>query len=163
MKNDDAQPDPWMLEDVQLRCQLAAARWEGALASGETFKDTVPEVLAADFSRNLRDLAGLRRRALAYALHLRETNLATILRKAAALKLPRPQKAVEELLAALQADLENHRAELAAPLAGQPRGEWTEMEQAIALLQKDPEEFLKTFLKEVPDLRSKGIFSATSR
>ena len=41
MKNDNSQPDPWMLEDVQLRCQLAAERWEKALAVAEKLKDSV--------------------------------------------------------------------------------------------------------------------------
>jgi hypothetical protein len=163
MKTDDSQPDPWMLEDVQLRCQLAADRWEAALARGGQFADSVPAPLADAFKRNLADLAGLRRRALAYALHLRETNLATVLRKAAELKQPRPQKSVDDLLAALKADLENHRAELAAPLSGQKAPRWQDMEQAIALLQQNPDEFLQKFLKEDPDKHSKGVFSVTSR
>jgi hypothetical protein len=163
MKTDDSQPDPWMLEDVQLRCQLAADRWEAALARGGQFADSVPAPLADVFKRNLADLAGLRRRALAYALHLRETNLATVLRMAAELKQPRPQKSVDDLLAALKADLENHRAELAAPLSGQKAPRWRDMEQAIALLQQNPDEFLQKFLKEDPDKHSKGVFSVTSR
>ena len=163
MKTESAQPDPWMLEDVQLRCRLAADRWEAALARGGQFQDSVSAPLAGDFRMNLADLAGLRRRAQAYALHLRETNLAAVLRKAAELKLPRPQKSVDELLAALKADLANHEAEMAAPPAGQKVIRWQDMEQAIALLQQDPDEFLQKFLKEDPDKNSKGIFSMTSR
>ena len=163
MKTDNSQPDPWMLEDVQLRCQLAADRWETALARGGQFADSVPAPLAGAFKRNLADLAGLRRRALAYALHLRETNLATVLRKALELKQSRPQNSVDELLAALKADLENHRAEMAAAPLGQTVHQWPEMEEAIALLRQNPDEFLQRFLKEAPDQNSKGIFSATSR
>ena len=163
MKTDSTQPDPWMLEDVQLRCQLAADRWEAALARGGQFQDSVSAPLAGDFKINLSDLTSLRRRARAYALHLRETNLAAVLRKAAELKLPRPQKSVDELLTALKADLANHEAEMAAPLAGQKVIRWQDMEQAIALLQQNPEEFLQKFLKEDPDKNSKGIFSVTSR
>jgi len=162
MKTDNSQPDPWMLEDVQLRCQLAADRWDAALARGGQLKDSVPAPLAGDFKRNLSDLAGLRRRALAYALHLRETNLATVLRKAAELKLARPQKSVDELLATLKADLENHQAEMAAALPGENGRRWQDMEQAIALLQQNPDEFLQEFLKEDPNKNSKGIFSVTS-
>jgi hypothetical protein len=161
MKTDNNQPDPWMLEDVQLRCQLAADRWAAALKDAQHFKHSVPASLATDFNKNLVDLAGLRRRAVTYALHLRETNLATVLRKADELKLPRPQKTVDELLAALRADEENHRAELAA--AGQPNGQWPEMQQAIALLNKNPDEFLKQFMKLDPDQTSKGVWSITSR
>jgi len=163
MKTDNSQPDPWMLEDVQLRCQLAADRWEAALARGGQFADSVPAPLAVAFQGNLADLARLRRRALAYALHLRETNLATVLRKAAELKLPRPERSVDELLAALKADLANHQAEMAAARPEQKVRQWPDMEQAIALLQQSPDEFLQKFLKEAPDQNSKGIFSATSR
>jgi len=162
MKTDNSQPDPWMLEDVQLRCQLAADRWEAALALGQRFKDSVPAPLANAFKRNLADLAGLHRRALAYALHLRETNLATVLRKAAELKQSRPQPSVAELLAALQADRENHRAEMAAALPGAEVRRWPDIEQAIALLQQNPDAFLQQFLKPDPDQNSKGIFSVTS-
>jgi hypothetical protein len=161
MKTDNSQPDPWMLEDVQLRCQLAADRWAAALENAMQFKHSVPPALSNDFNKNLVELAGLRRRAETYALHLRETNLATVLRKAAELKLPRPQKIVDELLAALQADLENHRAELAA--AGQKNEQWPEMQQAIALLNKNSDAFLKEFMKQDPDRTSKGVWSITSR
>jgi len=162
MKTDNNQPDPWMLEDVQLRCQLASERWEAALACADKFKSSIPASLAGDFTRNLADVAGIRRRALAYAFHLRETNLATVLRKAAEMKLPRPQKTVDELLAALKADLENHKAEMAAT-RGNEDNPWPEMEQGIAVLEQSPDKFLKQFLKEDPDQLSKGYFSATSR
>jgi hypothetical protein len=161
MKTDNNQPDPWMLEDVQLRCQLAANRWAAALENAKQFKHSVPPSLSNDFDKNLVDLAGLRRRAMTYALHLRETNLAMILRKAAALKLPRPQKTVDELLASLHTDLENYRAELA--VAGRENEHWPEMQQAIDLLKKNPEAFLQSFLKEDPDRTSKGVWSITSR
>ena len=162
MKTDNRQPDPWMLEDVQLRCQLASERWEAALAGAEKFKSFVPASLADDFAKNLADVASIRRRALAYALHLRETNLATVLRKAAELKLPRPQRTVDELQAALKADLENHRSEMAAT-GGSADKSWPEMEQGIALLEQSPDKFLEQFLTEGPDRISKGYFSATSR
>jgi hypothetical protein len=161
LKTDNSQPDPWMLEDVQLRCQLAADRWATALENAHQFKDTVPASLASDFNKNLVDLAGLRRRAMTYALHLRETNLATVLRKAQELKLSRPQKVVDDLLAALHADLENNRTELAA--IGQENDQWPEMQQAIDSLKKSPEAFLKEFMKQDPDRTSKGVWSITSR
>ncbi|MCX6895011.1 MAG: hypothetical protein NTZ16_05820 [Verrucomicrobia bacterium] len=163
MRKDNAQPDPWMLEDVQLRCQLAADRWEGALALGQKCLKDIPPSLAADFAKTLADLGGIRRHALAYVFHLRETNLATILRKAAELKLPRPQKSVDELLALLQADLENHRAEMAALPAGEKPVAWEEMNQAIALLSQNPDALLQKFFKPDPDQASKGRNSATSR
>jgi hypothetical protein len=121
----------------------------------------VPQALSKDFAKSLADTAGLRRRAVTYSLHLRETNLATVLRKAAELKQPRPQKSVDELRTALTADLENYRAEMAA--AGQPNADWAEMRAAIELLEKSPDEFLQKYLKEEPDRASKSVWSITSR
>jgi len=139
---------------------LAADRWAAALVCADKLKDSIPSSLADAFAKNLADLAGIRRRAIAYALHLRETNLATILRRTAEMKLPRSRKTVDELLAALKSDLENHRAEMAATKGNKL---WPEMEQAIAALEQSPDNFLQQFLKEDPDQRSKGFFSATSR
>ena len=50
-----------------------------------------------------------------------------------------------------------------SPLPGKPTGQWPEMQQAIALLNKNPEEFLKQFMKLDPDQTSKGVWSITSR
>lgn len=167
MKADNTQPDPWMLEDVQLRCQLAADRWAEALAVAQSLEDVLPGSLAADFAQNLIDLGRLRRRTLAYVFHLRETNLATILRKAGEMKVPMPAKTRDELLATLRADLENHRAEMKEPaLPGQELKPWDEMERAIAQLQQNAEGFLQNYLQETPagrDRHTKGHFSVTSR
>ena len=162
MKTDNTQPDPWMLEDVQLRCQLAADHWQKALALAEQFKGTLPVAPEGEFARTLTDLAGLRRRALVYALHLRETNLATVLRKAAELKLPLPQGSLNELIGALEADLENHRDEIASKVGGRVLG-WSDMETALALAKSSPEQFLERYFKEEPNKASKGSFSVTSR
>jgi hypothetical protein len=163
MKNDNGQPDPWMLEDVQLRCELAAERWQTAVELAGKFQNAIPSSLTNAFAKNLADEAGIRRRARAYAFHLRETNLATILRKAAEMKLPSPQKNIEELKTLLKADLENYRAEMAAKSKGAEIKPWPEMDEAIALLSESPEKFLAKFLKEDPNAASKGMFSATSR
>jgi len=78
---------------------------------------------------------------MAYAFHIRETNLATVLRKAAELKLPLPQKSVDELLATLKADLENCRAEILASKQGEKQDHWKRMEQSIALGKHTPDKF----------------------
>jgi hypothetical protein len=51
---------------------------------------------------------------------------------------------------------------MAAALPGENGRRWQDMEQAIALLQQNPDEFLQEFLKEDPNKNSKGIFSVTS-
>ncbi|MHB1461483.1 MAG: hypothetical protein ACYC1M_09405 [Armatimonadota bacterium] len=163
MKTDSRQPHPWMLEDVQLRCQKAADRWGAALSVGSSIQSSMPEALAEAFQLTMRETAAIRRRALAYAYHLRETNLATILRKAVELQLPKPQHSADELLTMLRADQQNHREEQAAASAGQTVPDWPEMEQAIAALESDVDEFLAKFMTEEPLSASKGIFSVTSR
>jgi hypothetical protein len=163
MKTDDRQPDPWMLEDVQTRCQLAVTRWQAALNEGNSLKEAIPAALAHDFEQNLADLSGLVRRALAYVYHLRQTNLATVLRRAEELGLERPKRVVDELLAVLEADLENHRSEVAASGPGGMLAPWREMEDALDLLREDTDKFLMTYLREEPGSLSKGFFSLTSR
>jgi hypothetical protein len=161
MKCDDLQPDAWMLEDIQLRCQMAADRWDQALKLGQALEAVVPAALLPDFHKNLIDLAGLYRRAMAYSYHLRETNLAEILRKRMEQGLTLPPKIVAELGRMLAADLENCRAE--SSLSRGEGQDWPEMLPALALFREDLTLFLKTYFIEVPDLRSKGVFSVTSR
>lgn len=163
MKTDSREPHPWMLEDVQLRCQKAADRWEAAVSIAESVQHLIPTTLTEPFLQTLRETAAIRRRAMAYVYHLRETNLANILRKADELLLPRLQHSVDELLAMLLADQQNHLAEQAAADAGQAVPDWPEMEQAIAALQSNVDEFLAKFMTEEPLSASKGIFSVTSR
>jgi hypothetical protein len=134
---------------------MAAEAWEQALALGEEILPNVPEALGLSFDRNLLDLGRLRRRALAYAYHLRETNLAQMLRDAQASQAPAHLRA--ELRQCLQADLENYaleqQADLAAPGLGLfPLGVqasrllWSEAEDALHLLEQDPQAFLETYL-----------------
>jgi hypothetical protein len=181
--------DPWLREDIELRSRLAAEAWAEALTLGEQTLPSVPDSLRLSFQRNLLDLGRLRRRAAAYALHLRETNLAQMLREYPAA----PARVLAELRQCLQADLANYaaeqQAEAAAPAlglfhlnpqaaAGQP---WTEAEDALRLLDSDPAAFLQTYLTAAPvkqvgpnpqpgynpllteKLAAKGLFSVTSR
>lgn len=163
MKNDPQQPHPWMLEDVQLRCQAAAKRWEAALAVGNECKGHIPVKLAGDFDQILTAVTGVRRRALAYAYHIRETNLATVLRKATDLKIPMPQRSIDELLSVMEADLKNHNEEIMTVNKADSSREWEDMEQAIALLKQDVNLFLQKYLIVTEDAWSKGPNSVTSR
>jgi len=149
-----APPDPWMLEDVQLRCELAAGSMEQALELGTSITGNIPPDLLEKMNLNLADLAAFRRRALAYAYHLRETNLTVLLRKAIEQGQPVSEKIVTELLMVMKNDLLNFEAEKASA--------WKEMENAIALLQKNVDAFLKTYFLTATDQNSKGIFSVTS-
>ena len=151
MKTDDLQCDPWMFEDVELRCKLAAESWQQAGILGKKILSLVPANLSGEFRANLADLVAARARALAYAYHLRETNLVGILRKAQADGKEIPKRVIKELEGTLKADLKNNK------------GKWPEMTAALALLQRDLTEFLKTYFLEEHDRASKGRFSVTSR
>jgi hypothetical protein len=109
--------------------------------------------LSAYFRQSLEDLASLRRRALAFALHLRETNLAMIVRLRMDRGLPCPASLVQELEQILADDVANCREEK----------DWPEAQTALDLLHRDVNAFLRTHLREEPDRRSKGAFSVTSR
>ncbi len=143
-------PDPWMLEDVQLRCEAAADCMEKALSIGRDIKEALPKPLAEDFEKNLEDLDGMWRRTRAYVYHIRETNLATSMRVLRNQGLQIPQRALDEMLAVLKADQANQKQD--EPIAS-----------AVALLQKDPDEFLRQYFTSGPDKWSKGVFSLTSR
>jgi len=153
--------DPWLREDIELRCRMAAEAWGQALSLGEPILANVPEALRLSVERNLLDLGRLRRRALAYAYHFRETNLAQMLREYPEAPAPAHTRSVAELRQCLQADLENYtleqQADLAAPGLGllplfvpaapQP---WQEADDALRLLDQDLPAFLETYLNIGP-------------
>ena len=152
MQVDTGEVDPWMLEDVQLRCELAAERMAAGLAVAAEIgaEGGLPAAWAADFARNVQELKELRRRTVAYVLHLRETNLAATMRVCRARGRPISERTLAELQAALEADQANQ---------GQPEP----VGGALQLMRRDVDEFLETYFTEVPDRHSKGAFSVTSR
>ncbi len=163
-------PHPWMLEDVQLRCEEAAQRMGRAIEVGLQLRQDLPAEFAPSFAQNLLDLGRFQRRALAYAYHLRETNIATSLRSACKDEAKEQvQRLTQELLDVLVKDLGNVSADRLATLADPCPAlvvnvsNWPEMEAAIPLLQQDLPKFLGTYFADASDQGSKGAFSATSR
>ena len=173
--------DPWLREDIELRARLAAEAFAAAQGLGEQTLPQVPADLRLSFERTLLDLGRLRRRAQAYALHLRETNLAGMLAEypqaAARTKL------LAEMRACLVADLASYAEERAADDAAEglglfrlsiiaarmgygesPLPPWTEAEDALALLDADPDAFLQTYFQAgAMNTASKGLHSMSSR
>ena len=143
-------PDPWMLEDLQLRCELAAERISEALAAGEAVRGAVPACLSTEFAEGLRELREWRRRTLAYVYHARETNLATLMREYQRQGRDIPPTLWNEMRSLLEADQRNQ--EDAEPVA-----------TALALLTRDGEAFLRTYFQPDEDRISKGYTSLTSR
>jgi hypothetical protein len=116
MKTDDTRPDPWLLEDVQLRCDLAARHLTRAVALGERLAPALAEPHAAAMRAQLKELAGWRRCALSYVYHIRETNLTALIRRRLGDGRAVPATAVRELREILQNDADNgHPAAVAAP------------------------------------------------
>jgi hypothetical protein len=150
MKVNDQEPHPWMLEDVQLRCELAAERFQSALRLGQSVLPALAPGLAQAFRQNLEELGGLLARTRAYAYHIRASNLATTLRRIRAAGNSAPERLVAELRAILLADQAN---------MGMPGP----LEPALRLLSQDLDVFLGTFFCLAENKASKGVFSLTSR
>jgi hypothetical protein len=150
MKTDNAECDPWMLEDVQLRCEMASERMAAALQLGQRIKDDVPAQFAPEFTQALAELTQFRRRAVAYACHLRETNLADMMRLCMASHEPMPERLPAEMAAVLKTDQANQQQ--AEPIGA-----------ALALLEKDRAAFLKTYFVVPDQPLNQGGFNVTSR
>ncbi len=100
---DNAPPHPWLMEDVQLRCQQAVNLFEQALEIG---RGAVPD-------ETLRETAMLKEKVFAYVCHLRETNLAKVMRDFLNDGIEIPARVIEEMDAVLSADLKNQQAAVA--------------------------------------------------
>jgi hypothetical protein len=140
MRLDNTQPHFWMLEDVGLRCKLTAERLEKAIAEGERLLPKLSDSRnRTEFERIQKDADYFRRIALSYALHLRETNVAQMLRQD--LDEGRP------LTAALLAELGQLLDQDVANQGG--KGRAAEMRR---LFQQDATAFLHRYL--LPDGKS---------
>ena len=150
MKVNDMEPHPWMLEDVQLRCELAADRYQAALDLGRIILSALAPEHAQAFRLNLDELGELLARTRAYAYHIRASNLASILRRVRASGESAPAHLVSDLKNVLTADQAN---------MGTPEP----LEAAIQLLDENLDAFLATYFCLEENKASKGVFSLTSR
>jgi hypothetical protein len=150
MKVNNDEPNPWMLEDVQLRCELASVRFQEALEVGNAVLLYLEGALRESLLVNLDELCEFLRRARAYIYHIRASNLAGMMRALLARGEAVPQRMRDELLGVMQADQENMAQP--EPLA-----------QAIGLFQMDLAAFLNAWYAPAENVISKGYFSLTSR
>lgn len=111
MKTDDKQPHPWMLEDVQLRCALAADKMEQAVKLEEIINSKLPESLRSNFQKCVYETKEFIRRVRAYELHLRETNIAFVMRRFIERKIAIPQQLIDEMELLLRRDIENQQTD----------------------------------------------------
>ncbi len=134
MKTHNIQPHFWMLEDVQLRCKIAADLLDKASILSERLISELPTPAdVAYFQRIQHDVDVFRHVSFSYALHLRETNVAQMLRQD--LKNGRPLTAtlLKELSQLLDSDVSNQNG----------MGRVVEMQR---LYVQNPESFIRRYL-----------------
>ncbi len=152
MQTGNSQPHFWMLEDVQLRCALAADLLDQASDLAERLVHEMTDVRDAEQFRQIQsDVDVFRHVSRSYALHLRETNVAQLLRQDLEAGRPMSPALTTELRQLLAADVTNQ--------GGQ--GRVVEMRR---LYNEDEEAFVRRYL--IPSdgtAAEKGDFSLTTR
>jgi hypothetical protein len=152
MRTDNVQSNFWELEDIQLRCQMAADTLLQALKTGDEIINLLSSPEEKAFFRDIQQDADYYRRVgLSYALHIRETNIAQQLRRDLALRKPLTERLVTEMGKVLDADIANQDG----------KGRVLEMKRLFA---QDPAAFVADYL--LPTDRApneEGGFSLTTR
>ena len=162
-----------MLEDIQLRCQIAADTMQQALTIGKELlsRITSPEEKAL-FETIQRDADYFRRVSLSYALHIRETNVAQQLRQNLAQQKPLNPRLVTEMGKLLDADVINQDDRGRAPALSSiflsfevvndnRKGRVIEMRRLIA---EDPAAFVLNYLVPTDATpEEEGQFTLTTR
>lgn len=151
MKTDNQEPDPWLLEDIQLRCLLSADHWSEALMLGQNIVKSVPVEIVDNFKLGLVELSRFTKVCLSYAYHIRETNLTYLIKQRNDVKEEIPQRIIDELKDLLIKDKLN-------------QGESKEIEDALKMLESNLDEFIiKYFTNPEKDEWVIGPHSFTSR
>ena len=152
MQTDNSQSPFWMLEDVQLRCQIAADTTQRALNIGSEIISKISSPDEKTFFMNIqRDADYFRRVSLSYALHIRETNIAQQLRRNLTLGKPLNDRLIAEMGRVLDADVANQDG----------KGRVLEMKR---LFSEDPAAFVANYLIPTNVNRGEeGPFTLTTR
>jgi hypothetical protein len=108
------EPHPWFLEDIALRYELAAARFDQALVHYERATAQLSRQLKSDVAAWAADLRTLQRSARTYQYHLQETLTAQLIRSSFTGSAAPSTALVQKLRQLLQADAANQGG--AAPL-----------------------------------------------
>ena len=143
MRTDETtEPNFWMIEDIQLRLEQSATKMGEAIQAGNSIKNKVPEEFRMVLNKSIEELGEFRVSVLAYVYHLRETNLANLIRSSIEMGLPAENrmKNIAELKSLLLKDQEN-------------QGYAEPVSSAIKLLNEDPDSFLKIYF--LPSKKSK--------
>ncbi len=151
MKTDTRQAHFWMLEDVALRCKLTADLLERARDVSASLIAKLNPGDKAQIERIQRDVEVFRRISRSYALHLRQTNVAQMLRQDLEAGRALTPALATELAALLEADVANQDG----------KGRVVEMRRLYRL---DPRAFLRQYLlpSEAAPVE-RGHFTLTTR
>ncbi len=150
MRTDETnEPNFWMREDIQLRCDQAVKKMQAALDLGNAIKNDVPDAYKEYFSNGLKELNGFRRTTLSYVYHLRETNLANIMRASVKMGIPIAEEHINEMKELLAKDSAN-------------RNDPTLVMAALNLLEKNTNAFLAKYFIYTAPTGQKSQWSITS-
>jgi len=151
MRSDQTEPPNfWMREDIQLRFEQCAAKIQAARLAALTVQTKIPALYRSAFDQSVSELGALEIRVRAYACHLRETNLADLLRSAPKDAAGGRARNLDELRALLVADQKNMGTE--QPIA-----------EALKLLDTDLNRFLKTYFLPTAPSGQKNGWTITSQ
>ena len=163
-------PHPWMLEDIQLRCEAAADRMRQALDAGRQIEARLPEECRKEFALVLLDQARFHRRCAGLRVpppRDEPCDLPCAARKDHQSGLA--DRLARQLLELMNADLRNvcseKEAKAGAPTPAAPPtiGVWPEMDAAIDRASKISTRFLASTLATPRIGLREGCSSATSR
>lgn len=149
MKTDQSNDHPWLLEDVQLRLEMASERLNEAITVGQSIASKVPSALSPMHDGGLSDLGIFSRRCVILACHLRETNLATVMRMAKESSGTIPDRMIAEMRTVLFRDqtAQEEGRKIEGGKAPGYEGAGKQVAEALALLDKNPGQFLDTYFK----------------
>lgn len=151
MVTDDNEPHPSMMEDIQLRCELAGSKLAQAAGMAKDILPHLADVLAQQMVQTIQCVSYFSRVCFSYALHLRETNVANMLRTLRENGKPLRSDLLAELRSLLVRDVENQDG----------RGFVCDV---LKSFDESPEKWLDTYLLPTAEaLDEKGRFSVTSR
>ena len=151
MVTDDEAPHPSMMEDVQLRCELAGAKLAEAAQLARELLPHLTGQLAEEMKKTILSVDYFSRVSISYALHLRETSVAAMLRQLREKGEPLRSDLLTELGSLLARDVKNQDG----------TGIVCTVKQAF---DSDPDSWLDTYLLPTTEaLDEKGRFSVTSR
>jgi hypothetical protein len=152
MKTDDRPDHPDLLEDVQLRCEVAADHFaKGLEISSELEKSVSEDADRKRFAQASKDIDIFMRVARSFALHIRETLVARMLREDLEHKQPMEERLLTEMKKLLADDVENQHG----------KGRVIEKQ---AEFEKDAEKFIRTELVPTDKtIGERGIWSVTTR